>query len=229
MKMPPIPRVRPTYLAAIVALAIGGAAFAGTSAAHTHPATAHKHGGSAALNVRQAAFHDGMRKLWEDHVTWTRLAIVSFAGDLPDLPATETRLLQNQTDIGNAIEPYYGRAVGNRLTGLLREHILGAVALLQAAKADDEARITAASNAWYANGNQLADFLNAANPRGWSRSTTRSMMKEHLDQTLKEAQDRLTGKFAADVRDYDAVHSHILEMADTLSAGIMRQFPQRFR
>jgi hypothetical protein len=57
----------------------------------------------------------------------------------------------------------------------------------------------------------------------------RAMMKEHLDQTLKEAQDRLTGKFAADVRDYDAIHSHILEMADTLSAGIRRQFPQRFR
>lgn len=47
-----------------------------------------------------AAFHDAMRKLWEDHVTWTRLAIVSFAGDLPDLPATQRRLLRNQTDIG---------------------------------------------------------------------------------------------------------------------------------
>ena len=229
MKTARIPRVRPMYLAAIVALAIAGAAFAGTSGAHTHAAAAHDHGGATALNTRQAAFHDGMRKLWEDHVTWTRLAIVSFAGDLPDLPATENRLLQNQTDIGNAIKPYYGRAAGNRLTGLLREHILGAVALLQAAKAGDEAQIAAASNAWYANGNQLADFLTAANPRSWSRSRTRAIMKEHLDQTLKEAQDRLTGKFAADVRDYDAVHSHILEMADTLSAGIMRQFPQHFR
>ena len=76
-----------------------------------------------------------MRKLWEDHVTWTRLAIVSFAAGLPDLQATEDRLLRNQTDIGNAIKPYYGQAAGNRLTALLREHILGAVALLQAAKA----------------------------------------------------------------------------------------------
>jgi hypothetical protein len=32
----------------------------------------------------------------------------------------------------------------------------------------------------------------------------------------------------ADVRDYDTVHRHILDTADTLSAGIMRQFPQRF-
>jgi hypothetical protein len=57
----------------------------------------------------------------------------------------------------------------------------------------------------------------------------RAMMKMHLDQTLAEAQRRLGGDFAADVRDYDAVHRHILEMADTVSDGIIRQFPQRFR
>ena len=73
----------------------------------------------AAATAKQAAFHDAMRKLWEDHVTWTRLAIVSFAHDLPDLPATQDRLLRNQADIGNAIKPYYGRAAGNQLTALL--------------------------------------------------------------------------------------------------------------
>jgi len=57
----------------------------------------------------------------------------------------------------------------------------------------------------------------------------RSMMKIHLDETLKEAQDRLAGNFAADIRDYEAVHRHILEMADMLSDGIMQQFPARFR
>jgi hypothetical protein len=226
-----VPRVRPRALAAIVAVAAISAAFAvTTSGAHTHPAAAHEHGSQpAALTARQAAFHDGMRKLFEDHVTWTRLAIVSFAAGLPDLEATETRLLRNQTDIGDAITPYYGQAAGNRLTALLRGHILGAVTLLQAAKAGDNAQITKASSAWYANGNQIADFLHDANPSNWSRAATRSMMKEHLDQTLLEAQDRLQGRFAADVRDYDAVHRHILDMADTLSAGIMRQFPQRFR
>ena len=55
------------------------------------------------------------------------------------------------------------------------------------------------------------------------------MMKTHLDQTLKEATDRLQGKFSDDIRDYDAVHRHILEMADQLSAGIVAQFQNRFR
>jgi|tagenome__1003787_1003787.scaffolds.fasta_scaffold20596609_2 hypothetical protein len=217
--------------AATLALLAGTALAPGAAAAHEgHAARTDEHAAPAhALNARQLAFHDAMRKLWEDHITWTRLAIVSFAGGVPDLQATEARLLANQVDIGKAIKPYYGRTAGNRLTALLREHILGAVALLQAAKSGDQTAIGQASAAWYANANQIADFLHAANPRAWSRTMMRAMMKTHLDQTLAEAQHRLGGDFAADVRDYDAIHRHILEMADALSNGIMRQFPRRFR
>jgi hypothetical protein len=100
---------------------------------------------------------------------------------------------------------------------------------MQAAKANDSAALTKAHDAGYANGNDIADFLAAANPRHWPRGEMRSMMKTHLDETLKEAVDRLTGRFAADVRDYDAVHGSILQMADMLSDGIVAQFPGRFR
>jgi hypothetical protein len=215
----------------LLAVLVSAALAFGTAGADTgHATRAHEHASATrALTARQARFHDSMRKLWEDHITWTRLAIVSFAGGLPDLQATEARLLANQADIGNAIKPYYGRTAGNRLTALLREHILGAVALLQAAKSGDQNQIAKASAAWYANGIEVADFLHAANPRAWPRAMMRSMMKTHLDQTLAEAQHRLQGRFADDIRDYEAIHRHILKMADTLSAGIMRQFPQRFR
>jgi hypothetical protein len=215
-------RVRRLAIPAIVAIALLSA-----TPALALPKTHHETR-TGTLTARQVAFHDAMRKLWEDHVTWTRLAIVSFAAGLPDLQPTEARLLANQTDIGNAIKPYYGRAAGNKLTALLKEHITGAVALLQAAKSGDSAAIATASNAWYANTNEIADFLHNANPHNWARGEMRAMMKTHLDETLKEAQDRLEGKYAADIRDYEAIHRHILKMADELSAGIMRQFPKRF-
>ena len=184
---------------------------------------------SATATVKRAAFHDAMRKLWEDHITWTRLAIVSFAHDLPDLPATQVRLLRNQVDIGNAIKPYYGRAAGKQLTGLLKEHIVGAVALLAAVKSGDQNLIKQRTDEWYANGKEIADFLHKANPRNWSRREMRRMMKGHLDQTVSEAVNRLSGRYEADVRDYERIHEHILMMADTLSAGIIKQFPRRFR
>jgi len=210
---------------AVIALAAAG----GAPAALDHHTAAGHHHADAARTAKAQRLHDDMRKLWEDHITWTRLAIVSFAGGLPDLPATENRLLQNQADIAAAIRPYYGAAASAKLRTLLRAHILGAVALLQAAKAGDNAALARAHDAWYANGNDIADFLSGANPRNWPRGEMRTMMKTHLDETLKEAVDRLNGRFDADIRDYDAVHLSILEMADMLSDGIVAQFPGRFR
>src|ERR687898_2796564 len=198
-------------------------ALAGAHESHADDGHKHSHATTAETSAKHAALHDGMRKLWEDHITWTRLAIVSFAHDLPDLPATQDRLLRNQVDIGDAIKPYYGEAAGNRLTALLKEHIVGAVALMSAAKAGDHALIKQRTDEWYVNGNQIADFLHEANPRNWSQESMREMMKGHLDQTLSEAVNRLTGNYADDVRDYDEIHEHILMMADSLSQGIIKQ------
>jgi hypothetical protein len=193
---------------------------------------AHRHGHHGRFvprTDRQVAFHDQMRKLWEDHITWTRLAIVTFADGSASFDETAARLLQNQTDLGNAIKPYYGTAAGNTLTALLRDHITIAVELLQAAKAGDTAAFDAANARWYANANDIADFLSSANPRFWPRPQMRAAMKAHLDQTLAEAAHELGGDYAASIADYEEVHQHILAMADLISSGIMRQFPARFR
>ena len=215
-------------LATALALALGAVGTQGDRAAQAamqHTTTPH----AATLTASQLRFHDQMRKLWEDHVTWTRLAIVSFAADLPDFDRTAARLLRNQADIGNAVKPYYGRRAGNQLTALLKEHIAGAVELLKAAKAGDSAGFASAKTAWYRNGRQIARFLSRANPRFLPFATVNQLMKDHLDQTLGEAAHRLGGNFAADIRDYEHIHRHILRMADAISNGIMRQFPRRFR
>jgi hypothetical protein len=223
-------------LAAILGVALGfGLApsdaheSAARTAGHGH-GDGHGHAHHATpRNAAQSAFHDQMRKLWEDHVTWTRLAIVTFADGSPGFDATAARLLQNQSDIGDAIKPYYGDAAGNRLTALLRDHISIAVEILTAARDGNTSAFDAASARWYANANDIADFLSAANPRSWPDSVLRADMKAHLDQTLSEAAHELHGEYAAGVTDYEAIHLHILMMADTLSAGIVAQFPSRFR
>ena len=222
-------RRKRSSFAALVALfsAIAVLAVVGTRESH---AAGHDHGVAAATSSGKAvAFHDAMRALWEAHGAWTHMVIVSFVSGNPDLKAEERVLLQNQVDIGNAVKPYYGAAAGNKLIALLKAHILGAVTVLEAAKSGDKTKLAHAVAAWSANGRQIADFLHAANPHAWSRTTMRAMMKTHLDQTLAEATHRLQGNYAADIADYERIHRHILEMADTLSAGIMAQFPGRFR
>jgi len=173
--------------------------------------------------------HSDMRKLWEDHITWTRLYIVSVAAGLPDKDATAARLIQNQADIGNAIKPFYGEAAGTKLTELLKEHILGAADLLAAAKAGNQAEVAKQKARWSKNADDIAVFLSAANPKNWPEAAMKAEMKMHLDLTLKEALNRFAGKYAEDIKDYDEVHAHILKLADTLTNGITAQFPDKFK
>ncbi|HET6314093.1 MAG TPA: hypothetical protein VFH60_09675, partial [Chloroflexia bacterium] len=126
------------------------------------------------------------------------------------------------------VKPYYGDAAGEQLTVLLKEHIIGAVDLLTAAGNNDTVAVEAASERWYANGDDIATFLNSANPQAWPLDVLKAMMKEHLDLTLDEAVAHLKGDYAKDIADYDRVHDHILGMADALSAGIVAQFPEKF-
>jgi hypothetical protein len=181
------------------------------------------------ISQSELALHDQMRKLWEDHITWTRNVIISFDAGLPDLDAVLGRLLQNQADIGNAIKPYFGDAAGDQLTALLREHILGAAQVLAALKADDQAALQAALDSWYANAHEIAVFLSSANPQNWPLDEMDQMMRDHLDATTREAVARHQGDWDADVAAYDAVHLQALQMADMLSSGIIAQFPNMFR
>jgi hypothetical protein len=211
-------------VAASLVLAISGA-----SAARSKNAVSARASAQRSISESELALHDAMRKLWEDHITWTRNVIISVDADLPDLNVVVARLLHNQADIGDAIKPYYGDAAGDRLTALLREHILGAAQVLVALKAGDQPALEAALTAWYANAHEIAVFLSSANPQNWPFAEMDQMMKDHLDATTREAVGRNAGDWSADVAAYDAVHVQALAMADMLSAGIIAQFPDQFR
>lgn len=226
-----LPRSRATLtLAGLVALASMIVVLAAVGTRESHAAGDHAHDtATAARSVKAVAFQDTMRALWEAHGAWTHMVIVSFVGNLPNLAAEEQVLLQNQVDIGNAVKPYYGAAAANKLTRLLKAHILGAVAVLVAAKSGDETKLAQAETAWSANGRQIADFLHAADPRFLSRAAARKMMQVHLQQVIQQAVNELRGNYAGDARAFGPYIHHILAMADMISGGIIQQFPGRFR
>ena len=217
---------RRALVGVVTAVALATLAISSTaamSAASTAPAR------EGTITPKALGFHDGMRALWEAHGTWTERAIVDFVGGLPDTQLVIGRLLQNQTDIGNAVKPYYGAKAGSELTALLKGHIKAAVALLEAAKSGDTSASANAKAALYANGNQVARFLHAANPRHWSLGAMQTMMRIHLDQVVALAVDQLEGHYADAISLYNVYIGHILDMADMLSTGIMQQFPAHFR
>jgi hypothetical protein len=214
---------------ALVALAISGGPAAHAHGDASHDATTTAAHSQATLTRKELALREGMRQLWEDHIVWTRLAIISLTTGSPDTEATVGRLLQNQIDIGNAVKPFYGKAAGNKLTAELRRHILIAADLIAAAKAGDQAQLAAEQARWAKNADDIAAVLASVNPRFFKLSVLKAEMRMHLKLTTEEAVARLQGKWAADVAAYDKIHRHILHLSDYLSDGLVKQFPKRFR
>jgi hypothetical protein len=220
---------RPVPLALTLLIALFSA-LAALAVSGGHDAAAHGDDAHATtISKQELALRQDMRKLWEDHVTWTRLAVISLTTDAPDTSASVGRLLRNQADIGNAIKPYYGAAAGKQLTALLREHILIAADLIAVARKGDQEGVASEQARWTANADEIATFLSKANPSSWKPGPMKAMMRDHLRLTTDEVVARLQGKWAADVRAYDRIHVQILHMADMLSDGLVKQFPNRFR
>ena len=183
--------------------------------------------GLATHSEAATALKQDMRKLWTDHVVWTRDYIVAATQNQPDAPAALNRLMKNQDDIGNAVAKFYGAAAGQQLTTLLKDHIAIAGDIVKAAMGGDKTGQKAADDKWHQNAIQISDFLSKANPN-WPRATLLEMMNTHLSTTAAELGARLSKDWEGDVKAFDAVYDHILHMADALSDGIIKQFPEKF-
>jgi hypothetical protein len=224
--------IRAGLITVAVASALAGAAISGVRSAEgtTSPTM-------PVISQSAVTFHDAMRKLWEDHITWTRNVIISFevnvpdsSQKLPDLGAALDRLFKNQVDIGNAIKPYYGTERGDELTALLHDHIAIAGEILQAVKTGDSAAYQDANARWYANAHDIAVFLSETlDPPIGSLAEMDAMMRDHLDRTTEEVVARLNSDWTGDVAAYDKVHEQALQMADMLSNAIISSFPDKFR
>ena len=169
-----------------------------------------------------------LRRLWSDHVVWTREYVVAAVAGTPDAGAAATRLLKNQEDIGNAIVPVYGESAGQALTGLLKQHITIAVDLIDGAKSGDNAKFEENDRKWTANAEEIATLLSGANPDNWPRADVTDLLMQHLKLTKNEVVARLQSNWEADVEAFDQIFTEILTVSDVLADGIVRQFPDKF-
>jgi hypothetical protein len=137
------------------------------------------------------------------------------------------RLLKNQEDIGGAIKPYYGAEAGDRLTKLLKEHILIAVNLIENAKSGDNESFAANDKKWDDNAHQIANFLAGANA-AWNDADVYDLLNQHLTLTKGEVVARLNHDWPADVKAFDDIYAEAMVIADALYDGLATQFPDRF-
>lgn len=179
------------------------------------------------MNDAAWSLYTSMRRLWSDHVIWTRQYVVAAVAGAPDAEAAAGRLLKNQEDIGGAIVPLYGDKAGAALTDLLKQHIMIAVDLIEAAKSGNDKEFEVQDKKWSQNAEEIATFLSGANPN-WPKGDVLDLLNQHLSLTKNEVVARLSSKWDEDVIAFDDIYTEIMTLSDALSEGILKQFPDRF-
>ncbi|WP_410982819.1 acetylglutamate kinase [Bacillus cereus] len=180
------------------------------------------------ISKNEMMLQNYMRSLWEQHVAWTRLAIISIIFNLPDLNITIARLLKNAPDMGNSLQPFYGQNAAKKYSDLIKEHLVIAADLVKAAKVGDQNAALTAEKKWYANADEIVEFLSSINPY-LSKEEFRKMFYEHLALTKSEAVSILNKDYQSSVQLYDKIEKDALEMADMITDAIIKQFPQVFQ
>ncbi|WP_315907188.1 glycosyltransferase [Priestia koreensis] len=180
------------------------------------------------MSQSQATFENEFRKLWIEHVLWTSNYITSAttAGS-EDQKQVLARLLKNQEDIGNSVKQVYGDKAGNKLTDLLKEHIILAGKIVDAAKAGKKDLVDQLNKEWYRNADDIASFLSHANPY-LKNEDLKKLLYMHLKLVTNDLSASLQKDWEARIQAIDEGVSHIILMADTISMGVVKQFPEKF-
>lgn len=179
------------------------------------------------VSINEVKLLEQMNLVWEQHIMWTRMLLISIAENLKDLEATQTRLLRNPKDIANVFRPYYGANVANQIEKLLTEHLVIGKNLIVALKNNNQKEAVELNKKWYQNADDMAEAFSSINPF-YPKEEVRKMLYEHLRLTTDEVNARLKGDYVADINAYDMVQKEILQMSRFFVNGIVRQFPNLF-
>lgn len=179
------------------------------------------------ISINQVQLLTQMNLVWEQHIMWTRMLLISIAENLKDLDATQVRLLRNPRDIASIFRRYYGVVVANKIQQLFTEHLTIGKELIVVLKNKKQEQITQLNAKWYQNADKMAEAFSSIN-QFYQKEEVRKILYEHLRLTTNEINNRLQGKYAEDINSFDMVQKEILKMSQFFANGIVRQFPNLF-
>lgn len=164
---------------------------------------------------------DLLRKLFSDHVIYTKFYINSVISDLPDVSDVATRLFANQDEIGKNLGSLeiIGKDNGDKLAKLLREHIECAATIINLAK--NKKDLKDASEKLFANSAQVAKFISSINPASLQYETVKKEFDKHNNFVITMTSERLEAKYKEEIITFDEYYNHMLGFSDMLYSGLI--------
>ena len=177
----------------------------------------------AALSTRLA-----LRDLWVEHIFWIRnYAIANQAGDSKQATVASTEVVANATRIANSLAPLYGQPAADQLLKLLAGHWGAVKHYSDATVSKNAAGKDSAVNELTSNAKAIAAFLAKANPNLPEASLV-AMLSAHGGHHVAQIDQLAMKDYAAEAKTWMAMREHILTLADTLTAALVKQFPEKF-
>ena len=183
---------------------------------------------AAPVPARVAATQDALRDLWIGHIFWVRDVVEArLDDDGKQAKAAEHQVVANARAIAGAVEPFYGAAASERLFELLAGH-WGAISdYLDATIADRNRRQDAAADRLSANAAEIAAFLSSANPN-WPEETLHALLAAHGAHHVQQIVQLHAEQHDEEAATWAAMKDHMYVIADALTAGLAKQFPEKF-
>lgn len=170
--------------------------------------------------------NNDMRDVWGRHNFWTAMLIMSLLNDLENTDAVERRLMQTPSDITAVFEKFFTQPMTNQLRQLLAEHVQLAGELANAINNQNMDQATQIENQLNQNADQIARALANANSE-YDYEELKRMLRMHLKLMRDSMTAEKSGNHDETVRLIDENQSHLMDMADTLTDGLVQQFYRR--
>lgn len=110
---------------------------------------------------------------------------------------------------------------------MIKDHLVIAAELVKAAKAGDQRAAADAEKRWYANADEIVQFMHSINPH-WTKDIMRRMFYSHLALTKAEAVAILSKDYKAGVDWYDKIEREILQNPTPSATESSGNFPVSF-
>lgn len=168
-----------------------------------------------------------MRSLWHGHVMHTReYAMAVHAHDSAKAKAAADAVVANAKQIANAVGGFYGKPAGAQTLQLLAGHWGGVKALTDASAANDMAGEQKAMADLNNNVNDIAKFFSSANPN-LPENAVQSLFAAHVAHHATQIRQIMSGDTQGEEATWTEMQAHMNVIADALTNGIAKQFPDK--
>ncbi|MCM1044279.1 MAG: LysM peptidoglycan-binding domain-containing protein [Candidatus Gastranaerophilales bacterium] len=178
------------------------------------------------LQKDELDLNNDMRAAWSQHGFWGTLYLVSLYYALPNAEVIRARLQKTPEDIASVFEKFYSQMMVNQLTSLLNEHVQLGGELMKALRDGEKDEAETVEKDWHDNADRIARMLSSANS-DYNYEELAQMLNMHLDLMKRQMTTDLNNQYEEFVKATDENDKQLLQLADKLTEGLVKQFYQK--